>query len=108
MRLEDKLCAEVLRYKPLNSKGLNSNDVYNALDFLVFIDSKLVLENHKECKSADCFCKIQSNLALSTIRLFAQQILPIRLAEMRRIYYSFISDNRYKHPCKRRQLLLSQ
>lgn len=87
---------------PLNPGTITTDDVHQALVFLIALepDEEDAIESDEVYKAALEAFQDEADVAMRTLRRFAEQAQPQSLEEMQASYYCFTNDPRYLETAK--------
>ena len=85
----------MVEYHGPQDEFLTEDDVYEALDFLVAVEPRPAPPTYEDYERQLAPYKVKVDLAMHTLRRYAEQTDPMTLEQMQRDYYSFTNDPRY-------------
>lgn len=74
---------------------LREDDLFEALDFLIAIESDPPASSREEHEAATARYRPQIDLAMAILRRFAEQTVPLTLEQLQRDYYATTNHPRY-------------
>ena len=74
---------------------LKEDDLFAALDFLIAIEPDPPASSREEHEAATARYRPQIDLAIATLRRFAEQTVPLTLEQLQRDYYATTNHPRY-------------